>query len=151
MNQTPVPASQSRTFSAKVFGGGTTACVFAVFFLFGTARFLAAFFGFLFGADTFFAGFVGALFLLFFGFFDAAVRELGFFPFFAFFFWVTIIRTGSLADRCLNDNREPWATVGGDVPPPPPSPRPRRSGRRPTWGLGVEAAPARPLFRGATT
>src|ERR1019366_7375681 len=78
---TSVFALAPRSFSAKVFGGGI-AGVFAAFFVFGAARFLAAFFGLLFGAGIFFVGFVGAFLLLFFGFLDAAVRELSFFVFF---------------------------------------------------------------------
>lgn len=91
--QTSVAGSRSRIFSAKVFGGGTAVGVFAAFVFLGAARFLAAFFGLFFGAAVFFAvALVGTLFLLFFGLLEAAVRELGFFRFFAFFFLVAMYR-----------------------------------------------------------
>jgi hypothetical protein len=88
MNQIPVPASQSRTFSMKVFGRGAVACFFAGFggvvvldALGGAVR--ARFFGtfafffaavFVTGLVAAFAGFVAA----FAGFLEAAPRA----PFF---------------------------------------------------------------------
>jgi hypothetical protein len=102
--QTSVPTSLSRTFSAKAFGGATGACVFTAFFVLEEARFVAAFFGFVMGAEIFFRGFVGGLFLVFFGFLDAAVRELGFFRLFAFFLvaMIALSPPGSLAERCMS-------------------------------------------------
>jgi hypothetical protein len=98
MNQTPVPASQSRTFSMKVFGRGAVACFFAGFggvlvldVLGGTVR------GRFFGAFAFFfavvfvAGFVAA----FAGFLEAAPRAPFFkvFDVFAFLLLVAMVST----------------------------------------------------------
>ncbi len=82
---TSIPALRSRSFSAKVFGGGEAASVLAALLGLGATRVLAAFLGLLPGGDTFFAGVVRAFLAIFFGFLDVAVRAPDF-PFFFIFF-----------------------------------------------------------------